>query len=66
MIEIMKALQSYLTAGARGKVISIGHQLVCESQRHVMDADIQRGRLELLEPQIKNWHTFQSILRVIT
>ena len=68
MLEIMKAQQSYLGPEFNSTVLSGGDQLTCErqrcSQKHVMDSDNPKDRLELLEPQVEDWHALQSILGV--
>ena len=61
----MKAQQSYLGPKFKSTVLSGGDQLTCEcqrcSQKHVMDSDNRRDRLELLEPQVEDQHALQSI-----
>lgn len=43
------------------KVASGGDQLTCERQaaavRHMMDGDTPKDRLQLLEPQLEDWHS---------
>ena len=66
MLEIMKAQQSYLGSAFKNTVLSGGEQVTCERQRcckqHMMDADNTYDRLDLLEPQVEDWHALQSIL----
>ena len=67
MLDIMKTMQSYLGEHS-GTVLSGGDQLTCErqrcSQQHMMDSNTQAERLELLEPQVENWHALQCFLMV--
>ena len=72
MLDIMSNLQSYLKLGDKFpeslRVLSWGDQLTCErevgSQRHVMDGDSPHDRLQLLEPQVEDWHTLMCFLGV--
>ena len=68
LLDIMKAMQMYLGQEFRGTVLSGGDQMTCErqrgSQRHMMDADTREDRLELLEPQLEDWHALQCLLGV--
>ena len=67
MLEIMKTTQSYL-GDFSSTVLSGRDQLTCErqrcSQQHMMDSNTQSDRLELLEPQVEDWHTLQCFLMV--
>ena len=67
MIDIMKALQDYI-GDSSCKHLSGGDQLTCErqccAQRHMMDADTQRDRLQLLEPVCEDWHALMCFMKV--
>ena len=67
MLDIMKTMQSYL-GDYSGTVLSGGDQLTCErqrcSQQHMMDSNTRSERLELLEPQVEDWHALQCFLMV--
>ena len=62
MVEIMTTMQDYLGSEypSDRRVTSGGDHLTCErqlgAQRHMMDGDTPRDRLELLEPQAEDWH----------
>ena len=49
-----------------GRVLSIGNLVTCEReigfQRHLMDGNTPRERLQLLEPQAADWHFQLCIL----
>ncbi len=59
MVDIMQTLQGYLGDDYPSirRIASGGDQLTCEHQvgvqRHLMDGDKPRDRLQLLEPQLK-------------
>ena len=63
MLYIMSVMQGYLGKDypEEKQVLSGGDQLKCErqycAQRHLMDADTARERLELVVPVIEDWHT---------
>lgn len=67
MLQIMSALQGYLGEDfPRGReVLSGGDQLTCErevgAQRHVICGNTPRERLQLLEPQVEDWHSLLSL-----
>ena len=71
MVDIMKIQQSYLGDDfpETKKVLSGGDQLTCErqycAQRHLMDRDTPRDRLQLFEPVCEDWHALMSFLMVI-
>ena len=70
MLEIMKAMQEYLGKEypPEKKVASGGDQHTCERQaaavRHMMDGDTPKDRLQLLEPQLEDWHSLVCMLKV--
>ncbi len=70
MVDIMQTLQGYLGDDYPSirRVASGGDQLTCERQvgvqRHPMDGDTPRDRLQLLEPQTEDWHCLVCILVV--
>ena len=70
MIDIMNFMQDCLGKDfpEDGRVLSIGDLVTCErqigSQRHLMDGNTQRERLQLLEPQSADWHFQLCILCV--
>lgn len=67
MIEIMQFMQDSLGEdfSDHERVLSMGDLFTCKrqvgSQRHVMDGNTARERLELLHPQASDWH-FQLCL----
>ena len=71
MVEIMKTMQEYLGEEfpQNKKVLSGGDQLTCErqacAQRHLMDGDTPRDRLQLVEPVSEDWHALMCFLKVI-
>jgi len=70
MIDIMVTMQDYLgeNFSPNQKIISGGDQLTserqCCAQRHLMDCDVPKDRLQLLEPVCEDWHTLMCFLRV--
>ena len=66
--EIMRSMQMYLGDNypPTSKITSGGDQLTCErqigSQSHHMNGDNPRDRLELLDPQTKDWHGMVCLL----
>ena len=66
----MQTMQGYLGDDypTSHRVASGGDQLTCErqlgSQRHMMDGDTPRERLQLLEPQTEDWHCLVCMLNV--
>ena len=70
MIDIMRSLQDYLGKEfpTSQKVASGGDQLTCErqaaAQRHMMHEDNPADRLQLLEPQIEDWHGLVCFMTV--
>ena len=70
MVEIMTTMQDYLGKEypSDRRVASGGDHLTCEhqlgAQRHMMDGDTPRDRLELLEPQAEDWHCLVCVLGV--
>ena len=52
MIDIMLELHDY-----------IGERQCC-AQRHLMDSDTEKDRLQLLEPVCEDWHVLMSFLKV--
>ena len=71
MMDIMSIMQGYLGEGYQdGRVVACGgDQLTVErligAQRHRMDGDTARERLELLEPVVEDWHALVCLLKVI-
>ena len=71
MVEIMKTMQEYLGEEfpQDKKVLSGGDQLTCErqacAQRHLMDDDTPRDRLQLVEPVLEDWHALMCFLKEI-
>ena len=49
-------------------ILSGGDQLTCErqycAQRHLMDGDTPRDRLQLFEPVCEDWHALMCLLTV--
>ena len=72
MIDIMSAMQGYLGEGYHdGRVVACGgDHLTVErqigAQRHLMDGDTPRERMELLEPVVEDWHALVCLLKVNT
>ena len=70
MLDIMLKMQEYLRKNypSKRRVASGGDQLTCErqfgAQRHMMDGDTPEERLQLLEPQIEDWHCLVCVLKV--
>ena len=70
MIDIMQSMQAFLGSNypSERKVLSGGDQLTCErqaaSQRHMMDGKTADATLQLLEPQLEDWHTLVCTLTV--
>ena len=70
MVEIMQAMQGYLGEDfpCDKRVLSGGDQLTCErqacAQRHLMDGDTPRERLQLVEPITEDWHALMCFLKV--
>lgn len=70
MIDIMVSMQTYLGEKfpTSMKVLSGGDQLTCErqccSQRHLMDGDVPKERLQMLEPVCEDWHVLMCFLKV--
>ena len=70
MLDITKTIQDYLGEDypSKNKVASGGDQLTCERQaaamRHMMDGNTLKDRLQLLEPQSKDWHYVVCMLKV--
>ena len=70
MVDIMTTMQGYLGKEypSEKRVASGGDHLTCErqlgAQRHMMDGDTPRERLELLEPQAEDWHCLVCVLGV--
>ena len=70
MLDIMTAMHSYLGADfpSSRRVFSGGDQLTCErevgAQRHVICGNTPRERLQLLEPQVEDWHCLLCFLTV--
>ena len=68
MVEIMQ--QSFVNESfPEGHyILSGGDHLTCERQvaakRHLLDGDTRGERLELLEPQVEDWHTLMTFLLV--
>ena len=71
MIDSMQSLHGYLRTDypSERTVLSGGDQLTCErqaaAQRHMMDADTPVARLQLLEPELEDWHCLVRVLTVI-
>ena len=67
MIDIMLELHDYI-GDSSSKCLSGGDQLTCErqccAQRHLMDSDTEKDRLQLLEPVCEDWHVLMSFLKV--
>lgn len=72
MVDIMTTMQEYLgnEYPSDRRVASGGDHLTCErqlgAQRHMMDGDTPKDRLELLEPQAEDWHCLVCVLGVST
>ena len=70
MIDIMRSLQGYLGNDypPSQRVASGGDQLTCErqaaSQRHMMHKDNPVDQLQLIEPQIEDWHGLVCFMTV--
>ena len=70
MIDIMCTMQDYFGEGYQdGRVVACGgDQLTVErqigAQRHLMDGDTARERMELLEPVVEDWHALVCLLKV--
>lgn len=70
MIDIMLAMQEYLGENfpLDKKVLSGGDQLTterqCCAQRHLMDCDGPKNRLQILEPVCEDWHTLMCFFKV--
>ena len=69
MIDIMVAMQGYIgDQEGKARVLSGGDQLTCEwqadAQHHVMDANTQEERLQLLEPVCEEWHALMCFMKV--
>lgn len=70
MIDIMTTMQGYLGEEfpSTQRVLSGGDQLTterqCCAQRHLMDGDTPRDRLQLLEPVCEDWHCLMCFLKV--
>lgn len=70
MVDIMVTAHNYLGEDfpPNSKVLSGGDQLTCErqfcAQRHLMDGDTPRERLQNLEPVCEDWHTLMNLLIV--
>ena len=70
MHDILTTLHNYLPEDylEDRRVLSGGDQMTCErergAQRYVMDGDTPRERLELLEPQMEDWHCLVTLLQV--
>lgn len=70
MLDIMITAHNYLGEDfpPNSKVLSGGDQLTCErqycAQRHLMDGDTPRERLQHLEPVCEDWHTLMNLLIV--
>ena len=70
MVEIMSVMQDYLGNNypQQCRVASGGDHLTCErqigAQRHMMDGNTLRERLELLEPVVEDWHCQLCIITV--
>ena len=67
MIDIMRAQQDYI-GGSSCRRLSGGDQLTSErqycAQRHMMDSDTEKDRLEMLEPVCEDWHVLMNFLKV--
>ena len=67
MVDIMKTTQEYLGENYPSDH-RVGDHLTCErqlgAQRHMMDGDTPAERLELLEPQVEDWHYLVCMLGV--
>lgn len=72
MIDIMRSLQGYLGSDypPTQRVMSGGDQLTCErqaaAQRHMMHEDSPADQLQLLEPQVEDWHGLVCFMTVNT
>ena len=70
MVDIMTVTQDYLGDDypQERRVLSGGDHLTCErqigAQRHMMDGNTLRERLELLEPVVEDWHCQLCIVTV--
>ena len=71
MMDIMSVMQGYLREGYEDRCVVAcgGDQLTDErligAQKHRMDGDTARERLELLEPVVEDWHALVCLLKVI-
>ena len=67
MIDIMLALQDYMGHNSY-RCLSGGDQLTCErqccAQRHMMDSDTEKDKLQLLVPVCEDWHVLMCFLKV--
>ena len=63
MLDIMKTMHGYLGQDyhTERQVLSGGDPLTCKrqraSQRHVMCWNTSRGKLQILEPVLEDWHS---------
>ena len=70
MLEIMGTMQDYLgdEYPEERRVASGGDYLTCErqigAQRHMMDGNTQRERLDILEPMSEDFHFLMCIIVV--
>ncbi len=70
MIEIIQHQQSFIPENfPKGhRIMSGGDHLTCErqiaAQHHLSDGDTQRERLELIEPQVEDWHALMNFMLV--
>ena len=69
MVDIMVYMQDRLgEVPSTCKVLSGGDQLTCErqanAQRHRMDGDSTKDRLQLLEPVCEDWHALMCFMKV--
>lgn len=72
MLEIMSVMQGYLGEEypEDRRVVSGGDHVTCErqigAQRHMMDGNTQRDRLDILEPVAEDFHFLMCIIVVST
>lgn len=68
MVEIMRAMLSYLASLYKHTVISGGDHVTCEreqgAKRHVQCSNSPEGRLDQLEPCCEDWHCVMNFMIV--
>ena len=70
MIDIMHVMQNYLGKEypQERRIVSGGDHVTCErqigAQRHLIDGNTQRDRLEVIEPVAEDWHFLLCVVTV--